>query len=64
MLCKKCNTECFIDRTETIVEGDNSPDTETKVYKNLIYVCRNPKCTEFKKDIGEEKILIYPMLNK
>ena len=33
-----------IGATRTVVEGDNSPDTETKVYTEQDLVCRNTAC--------------------
>ena len=31
---------------------------EQKLYRALTYICRNKKCTEYEKVIGEEKIEI------
>ncbi|HJA24724.1 MAG TPA: hypothetical protein H9795_01540 [Candidatus Fournierella merdigallinarum] len=30
--------------SRTVVEGDTSPDTETRVYTEQDLVCRNPAC--------------------
>ena len=44
MLCPLCKCEMRIGATRTVVEGDNSPDTETKVYTEQDLGCRNTAC--------------------
>lgn len=44
MRCKKCGIEMRIMKTETRVEGDKSPDTETKVFAVQMFGCINPSC--------------------
>lgn len=38
-----------------VVSGDSSPKTETKVYIEQVFVCRNRKCTDHGKEIGTIK---------
>lgn len=47
MLCPKCKCEMRISTTETSVEGDESPLTQTKVYTVQTLCCRNPACENF-----------------
>lgn len=44
MLCPLCKCEMRIGGSRTVVEGDTSPDTETRVYTEQDLVCRNPAC--------------------
>lgn len=60
MKCPKCGLEAQINRSKTEVTGDNSPDTETKIFTVLTFVCRNPQCGEHQKQIGEVRHQIYP----
>lgn len=52
MKCPLCNVEAFINRTYNRVEGDNSPDTETKVYTVQEMSCRNKNCDNYNKVIA------------
>lgn len=49
MKCPLCKTEMQIDRVYTSVEGDESPDTETKVYKVVELKCRSKQCSNYGK---------------
>ena len=42
MKCPKCSIEAAISATKYVTEGDNSPDTETKLYIEQHFTCRNP----------------------
>lgn len=55
MKCPLCNVEASISKTYTKVEGDNSPDTETKVYTVHEISCRNKKCSNYSKVIETVK---------
>lgn len=44
MLCPECSCEMRIGATRTVVEGDKSADTETRVYTEQDLMCRNPAC--------------------
>jgi hypothetical protein len=44
MKCPLCNVEAYIHKTYNRVEGDNSPDTETKVFTVQELYCRNKNC--------------------
>lgn len=58
MLCPYCNIVTKIERQRVEVEGDESPDTETRVYRILSFVCRNPKCAHHGEEVGETKVRI------
>ncbi len=59
MQCEKCGLEMFIDASRPEVEGDKSPNTQTKVYTVLSLSCHNPQCPN-KGKVIEQKIQIYP----
>ena len=63
MLCDKCKTEAMISKSETVVEGDQSVYTPTKVFTRLVFSCRNPSCSQYQKEVGEVKHQIYPENN-
>ena len=52
MKCPLCNVEAFISSTYNKVEGDNSPDTETKVYTVQEMSCRNKNCDNYNKVVA------------
>lgn len=58
MLCPKCKVALRISRSYTKVTGDESPDTETKVFTVQELECRNPKCEDFGKVV---KTAEHPM---
>ena len=58
MMCPYCNVVTKIERHRVEVEGDNSPDTETRVYRVLDFVCRNPQCAHCGEKVGETKTKI------
>lgn len=60
MNCPKCGVEAAIMTTRTEVMGDDTPEAQTEVFQVLGYQCRNPQCERFERDVGEEKIRIYP----
>ncbi len=49
MQCKNCHTEMRIAATRMEIEGDDSPDTETVVYRVMDYACRSRQCPEYDK---------------
>lgn len=59
MLCPKCNTAAQIRGTETKVRNDDTPSEKTEVYLVQEFVCRNGKCGDFGKVIGEAEHRIY-----
>lgn len=59
MKCPLCNIEMMIRKTYTEVEGDESPDTPTKVYTVQDLVCRNRKCGNYEKIVETVKTPIY-----
>ena len=59
MRCDKCDLDMFIDSSITEIEGDKSPDTQTKVFTVQSLSCHNPKCV-YKGKSYEIKIQTYP----
>lgn len=59
MICSECKHEGYIEKADLKVTGDKSPEEKTKIYKTLVFKCRNKKCINFGKEIGQEDILIY-----
>ena len=55
MLCPQCKCEMQIAASRTVVEGDNSPDTATKVFIEQDLTCANPKCENHKKIVDRKK---------
>lgn len=55
MQCPLCKTEMRIGASKTVVEGDNSPDTPTKVYIEQTMICRCPQCENFGKVVQTER---------
>lgn len=49
MQCKNCHTEMRIVATRMEIKGDDSPDTETVVYRVMDYACRSRQCPEYDK---------------
>ena len=49
MQCPLCRVEGIISKTYTTVEGDNSPDTDTKVFTVQEISCRNKNCSNYGK---------------
>lgn len=49
MKCPLCNVEMAINASRYKVDGDNSSETETKLYIEQDIVCRNKNCTNFGK---------------
>ena len=55
MKCPLCNVEARITKTCTTVEGDESPNTETKVYTIQEISCMNKNCSNYEKVIAKAK---------
>ncbi len=53
MLCPSCNTAAMIASAHTAVRHDDTPDMPTEVYTVQEFVCRNRKCPQYGKKIGE-----------
>ena len=60
MQCPKCGVEAAIMNTRTEITGDQSPETQTRVWSVLMYQCRNPACKAFRTDVGETRHLVFP----
>ena len=52
MKCQLCNVEAAIAKSRHVVSGDDSPDTETKLYMEQEIRCRNPNCSNYNKIIA------------
>ncbi|MBQ4649887.1 MAG: hypothetical protein IJB73_04220 [Firmicutes bacterium] len=52
MKCSQCNNELMI------VDGRPVKDGE-KAYWRQLYVCNNPNCNSYKKEVGERLINIF-----
>ena len=46
MKCKSCGLEMLIQKSRVVVENDDTPDRETKVYNEMDLACRNLQCPE------------------
>lgn len=55
MQCPKCRVEARISRAYATVDGDDSPDTETRVFTVQEFECVNPQCGERGRVIGEAR---------
>lgn len=47
MQCPLCNVEAAIAKSRYKIEGDKSPDVETKLYIEQEMTCRNPNCSNY-----------------
>ncbi len=64
MQCPKCGLETRIELVYTSVEGDESPDTATKVYTVQEHRCVNPQCVSQGKTVASQKHLVYDQSRK
>lgn len=58
-MTKCCSVEPMIVKSFNRIEGDNSSDTPTKLYRVMIMQCRNPQCKNYGKtweEVVEEEI--------
>ena len=55
MKCPKCNIEAAISSTKYVTTGDDSPETETKLFIEQKFTCRNRHCVDFGKEIGTKR---------
>lgn len=58
-ICEICGNELKVTGSRVICEGDDSPDTKTRVFTVLEMECTNPQCPEKgkKKEIFVEQKL-------
>jgi hypothetical protein len=45
--CPECKGKIQIKESYPTVEGDNSPNTPTKLYTNLDMACMNKSCSKY-----------------
>ena len=62
MNCSCCGNEMAIVGSTIALEGDNSPEEQTKVFRVLQFACRNPHCRAHGK-VEEERILLNGEVN-
>lgn len=44
MICDCCKNEMAIVGSKIALEGDDSPEEQTRVFRVLQFACRNPHC--------------------
>ena len=49
MKCPLCNVEMRITKTRNILENDNTPDAETKLFVEQDLTCLNKNCSNFER---------------
>ena len=59
MQCPFFKIDTTIERSYTRVEGDESPDTPTRVFTVQEMYCRNPRCSHNGWKVGEQSHQIY-----
>ncbi len=47
MKCPKCQVELRITRSRNVIENDNTPDAETKLFVEQELTCLNKGCENF-----------------
>lgn len=55
MKCPKCNLEMRIVKTRNILENDNTPDAETKLFVEQDLSCVNKNCSNFQQIVKTVK---------
>ncbi|MBP8854967.1 MAG: hypothetical protein KBG54_00510 [Oscillospiraceae bacterium] len=60
MLCKECAAELRINKSETVVQGDASPDTQTRVLMRQTLVCTNKQCAQYQKPNAVIETQVFP----
>jgi hypothetical protein len=53
MMCPTCNTAAAIRATRTVAKHDDTPDETTEVYQVQEFACRNRRCPQYDKTVGE-----------
>lgn len=46
MVCKVCGCELGATKMRMVVENDNTPDRETKLFTEHDWACHNKRCSE------------------
>lgn len=65
MNCPLCgHADPMVNGAGTVVEGDNSPDTPTKVYYTQLAYCRDKTCTNHNRAMYRIKHLTFPPPNE
>ncbi|MEG0648361.1 MAG: hypothetical protein RR764_00890 [Oscillospiraceae bacterium] len=60
MLCKECGCELRIAKSETQVNGDASPTTQTRVLLIQSLICTNDQCAMYKKIAHKSETQLFP----
>jgi hypothetical protein len=56
MLCPKCKIEMRISASRYVVDHDDTPEAETKLYTQQDMVCRNKQCINYGKLVFQNLI--------
>lgn len=51
MKCPLCQVELRITRSRNIVENDDTPDAETKLYVEQTLTCLNKNCSNYEHEV-------------
>lgn len=60
MNCPTCGVAAVIEGKTVKVTGDTTAEEQTIVKNELRWNCRNPRCSQFGKEIGVSEHQIYP----
>lgn len=50
MVCPRCKCEAVISKSDYVFNTE-----EQKLYRKIVYKCRNKKCDKFNNEVGEDK---------
>ncbi|WP_312281829.1 hypothetical protein [Oscillibacter sp.] len=56
MKCPKCGMDAIISESHNRVEGDKSPTDQTRLFRVLVFQCRNPQCKLRGTEIGRQEL--------
>ncbi|MDL2215730.1 hypothetical protein LJB77_01470 [Ruminococcaceae bacterium OttesenSCG-928-N02] len=51
MICPYCKNEMRITGSSIVLQGDDTPAAQTKVYTKQTLACQNPKCNHYTTDV-------------
>jgi len=51
MKCPLCQLEMRIHQSRNVIENDDTPDAETKLYLEQDFVCMNKDCANYQKTV-------------
>ena len=56
MKCPRCGVDAIISASRNKVEGDDSPERQTRLFRVLTFRCRNPQCEENGREVGTQRL--------